>query len=93
MRLTDLTMLLGTFPAVGRRVIDRTGLDGRFDFDLEWTPLAAGPAAPRVSDDRPADALPTLFTALQEQLGLKLEPTRESMPVLVIESVTQPSPN
>jgi bla regulator protein blaR1 len=88
--LPDLARVLATFPAVRRRVIDRTGLTGRFDFDMEWTPLAtAGPAAPGV----PPDAGPTLFTALQEQLGLKLESTKATIGVLVIDSVSQPSPN
>jgi len=75
---------------VRRRVLDRTGLTGRFDFDLEWTPFVTpGPAASGV----PPDAGPNLFTALQEQLGLKLESTRETIAVLVIDSVNQPSPN
>ena len=89
--LSDLGMILARLPAVRRRVIDRTELTGRFDFDLEWTPMVTppGPAAPGV----PSDAGPTLFTALQEQLGLKLESMRETVPVLVIDSVNQPSPN
>ena len=89
--LSDLGMTLARLPAVSRRVLDRTGLSGRFDFDLEWTPLVtpSGPAAPGV----PPDAGPTIFTALQEQLGLRLEPTNESIPVLVIDSVNKPSPN
>jgi len=89
--VSDLVMILARFPSVRRRVIDRTGLTGRFDFDLEWTPLATppGPAAPAV----PSDAGPNIFTALQEQLGLKLESTRETISVLVIDSVNQPSPN
>jgi uncharacterized protein (TIGR03435 family) len=88
--LSDLTMILARFPAVSRRVLDRTGLTGRFDFDLEWTPFVTpGPAAPGV----PPDAGPNLFTALQEQLGLRLESTKETVSVLVIESVNQPSPN
>ena len=90
--LSDLTMILARLPAVSRRVLDRTGLTGRFDFDLEWTPLVAppGPAPPGVPSDA---AGPTLFTALQEQLGLKLESTKETVSVLVIDSVNQPSPN
>ena len=89
--LSDLTMILARFPSVNRRVLDRTGLTGRFDFDLEWTPtvMPAGTAAPAATNE----AGPTIFTALQEQLGLKLESTRETMPVLVIDSVNQPSPN
>ena len=90
--LSDLTMILARFPAVSRRVLDRTGLTGRFDFDLEWTPLVAPPGA--VAPGVPPDAAgPTLFTALQEQLGLKLESTKETVSVLVIDSVNQPSPN
>jgi bla regulator protein blaR1 len=89
--LLDLGMILARLPAVRRRVLDRTGLTGRFDFDLEWTPMVmpAGVAAPPV----PNEAGPTVFTALQEQLGLKLESTRETVPVLVIDSVNQPTPN
>ena len=88
--LSDLTTILARFPAVRRRVLDRTGLTGRFDFDLEWTPFVTpGPVSPGV----PSDAGPTLFTALQEQLGLKLESTKETIEVLVIDSVNQPSPN
>ena len=90
--LSDLTMLLARLPAVRRRVLDRTGLTGRFDFDLEWTPLVAPPGA--VAPGVPPDAAgPTLFTALQEQLGLKLESTKETVSVLVIDSVNRPSPN
>ena len=90
--LSDLTMILARFPAVSRRVLDRTGLTGRFDFDLEWTPLVAPPGPAPVGV--PSDAAgPTLFTALQEQLGLKLESTKETVSVLVIDSVNRPSPN
>jgi bla regulator protein BlaR1 len=88
--LSGLTTILARLPAVGRRVIDRTDLTGLFDFDLEWTPLVTPPGVP---DDRPSDAGATIFTALQEQLGLKLESARETIPVLVIDSVNQPSPN
>jgi uncharacterized protein (TIGR03435 family) len=72
--LSDLARTLGRFPAVQRRVIDRTGLTGAFDYDLEWTP-------------------PNIFTALQAQLGLELKSARETVAVLVIDSVNQPSPN
>ena len=89
--LSDLGMMLARLPAVSRRVLDRTRLVGRFDFDLEWTPR--GPAAPGVPLDRSSNAGPTIFTALQEQLGLRLEPANETIPVLVIDSVNKPSPN
>jgi uncharacterized protein (TIGR03435 family) len=91
--LSALSSTLARFPAVSRRVIDRTGLTGQFDFDLEWTPMVTSvPAAPGVPD-RPPETGPNLFTALQEQLGLKLESTKEAVPVLVIDSVNQPSEN
>ena len=78
-----------------RPVVDKTGLEGRWDFTLQWMPddtqfagmKVPGPAA----DD--ADTLPPLFTAIQEQLGLKLEPQRADVPVLVIDHVDHPSPN
>jgi uncharacterized protein (TIGR03435 family) len=68
----------------GRVVVDKTGLTGRYDFKLLWT-----------ADDAPAtdSEPPTLFTAIQEQLGLKLESAKEPVPVLVIDHVDQPSPN
>jgi uncharacterized protein (TIGR03435 family) len=93
MSLSDLSRSLATFAAIRRRVIDRTGLTGQFDYDLEWTPIAA-PAgvqavAPTVSPDGP----PNIFTALQEQLGLKLESAKDVIPVLVIDSASQPSEN
>jgi uncharacterized protein (TIGR03435 family) len=91
--LSDLAMTLARLPAVSRRVVDRTGLTGQFDFDMEWTPMVFGPAAPGVPNDRPPDAGPNLFTALQEQLGLRMESAEEAVPVLVIDGVNQPSPN
>jgi uncharacterized protein (TIGR03435 family) len=77
-------------------VIDQTGLAGRFDFTLKWTPdefqfagLGIKPPAP--ADN--ADAPPDLFTAMQQQLGLKLESTKAPADVLVIDHVEKPSEN
>ena len=89
--LSDLGMILARLPAVRRRVLDRTGLTGRFDFDLEWTPSVTPLETPTTGV--PSDGGPTLFTALQEQLGLKLESTNETVSVLVIDRVNQPSEN
>jgi uncharacterized protein (TIGR03435 family) len=89
--LSDLAAILARLPAVRRRVLDRTGLTGRFDFDLEWTPSVTPPGT--ATTGVPPDAGPSLFTALQEQLGLKLESTNGTVSVLVIDSVNQPSPN
>jgi uncharacterized protein (TIGR03435 family) len=77
---------------VDRVVVDRTGLQENFDIELEWAPassptLGPGGVAPPVGD------LPTLFTAVQEQLGLKLESRRDFVPVLVIDRVERPTEN
>jgi uncharacterized protein (TIGR03435 family) len=80
-----------------RPVIDQTGLKGRFDFHLQWTPAetqfasTGGPGTPPKPPEG-ADA-PDLFTAIQQQLGLKLESTRAQIDVLVIDKVEKPSEN
>jgi uncharacterized protein (TIGR03435 family) len=63
-------------------VVDQTGLSGAFDFKLDWTPAARTAAA---STDPPAG--PTIFEAVQEQLGLKLESRKLPLPVIVIDRV------
>jgi uncharacterized protein (TIGR03435 family) len=85
---------------VGKPIVDKTGLTGRYDFTLKWTPdeaqLAAMPGGPRRPGDDapPPDASgPTLFTAIQEQLGLKLEAEKAPMDVLVVQHVEHPSEN
>jgi uncharacterized protein (TIGR03435 family) len=90
--LSSLTTMLSRLPAVRRRVIDRTGLTGLFDYDVEWTPTVA-PAGVVVPTDRPAETGPNIFSALQEQLGLKLESGKDSLRVVVVDSVNQPSPD
>jgi uncharacterized protein (TIGR03435 family) len=73
---------------VGRPVIDKTGLTGRYDFDLAFAPMA--PSTP----DTPADpARPTIFIALEEQLGLKLQSTKGPLDVIVIDSIEPPIPD
>jgi uncharacterized protein (TIGR03435 family) len=74
---------------VRRVVIDRTGLSGEWDIELKWTPDRMRDAA---GGSVLADA-PNLFTALQEQLGLKLEPTRGPIEVTVVERVERPDPD
>jgi uncharacterized protein (TIGR03435 family) len=76
---------------VGRPVVDRTGLSGTFDMGLQWTSGVVAPAAGGTA--APPDDGPSLFTALQEQLGLKLESTRAPFEVLVIDSVQRPMPD
>lgn len=87
-----LALLLQT--RLSARVVDQTGLTGNFDIDLAWTAdadiEALGPGAPA----NPAAPLSgNLFTAVEEQLGLKLEPSKERVDVLVIDSVSRPTPN
>jgi uncharacterized protein (TIGR03435 family) len=93
MSLPDLSRSLATFAAIRRRVIDRTGLTGPFDYELEWTPVAAPTGVQAPVPSASSDGPPNIFTALQEQLGLKLESTKEVIPVLVIDSVNHPSEN
>jgi len=85
-------------PAIlGQPVLDKTQLNGLYDFILEWTPEPGqGPVAPGVSDPPPASATlsgPSIFTALQEQLGLKLESTKGPIAVLIIERAQKPAGN
>ena len=67
-----------------RVVIDRTGMTGGWDFELTFAP-------PEVAAD--ANDLPSLFTALEEQLGLKLAATRGPAEVLVIDRIERPTPD
>ncbi len=79
-----------------RPVVDHTGLTERYDFNLNWTPdqsqfTQMGAPIPPPSDD--PNAPPSLYTALQEQLGLKLEPTKAQADVMVIDHAEKPSAN
>ncbi len=86
-KLTGTGISMTTFArnlaqGAGRYVIDRTGLDGAYDLELEFTP-----------DQSPDTPGPSLFTAMQEQLGLKLESARAPVEVLVIDRVDRPTPD
>ena len=74
-----------------RPVVDRTELKGLYDIDLKWTPDHVPPDLP--AEMRPDPDGPSLFTALEEQLGLKLESTSGPVDVLVIERVERPTAN
>jgi uncharacterized protein (TIGR03435 family) len=90
--LANLAGVLST--RVGRIVEDRTGLTGAFDFDLEFAPdptaatAAGSPTVAPAAGDRPS-----LFTALEEQLGLRLQPQRAPVDMLVIDRIEPPSEN
>ncbi len=76
-----------------RPVLDETGLTGSYAFDLQWTPdrPPSAPGQPLASAAEPAG--PSLFTALQEQLGLRLESMRRPVEVLVIDHIERPAQN
>jgi uncharacterized protein (TIGR03435 family) len=88
--LAQLAGIVSQF--VRRPVSDATGLAGTFDFDLTWTPDPVGNMPPEnvaaVDPDRPR-----LFTALQEQLGLRLQAVRDPLPVLVVDRAEKPGPD
>jgi len=71
----------------GRTVINRTGLKGFYALTLRWSPQQ-----PRTADS-PADDSPEFFTAIQEQLGLKLQPEKAKLPVFIVDSIERPSEN
>ena len=76
-------------PIAGRSIVNKTGLTGGFDLELTWTPDAPAGNAP---DATPlANDGPSLFTAMQEQLGLKLDAQRGPVQVLVIDSAVRPT--
>jgi uncharacterized protein (TIGR03435 family) len=87
--MTDLSSKLSRL--LGRPVVNNTGLEGKYDFKLEWTP-DPGPAAP---DGQPVEIPvgPSLYSALQQQLGLRLEATKGPIDTLVIDHVEKPSEN
>jgi len=86
--LSDLAGNL-SFP-LDRTVIDKTGLTGRYDFRLQWT---ADNVVNGAADNSAADAPPNLFTAIQEQLGLKLQTAKGAVKTLVVDHVEQPTEN
>jgi uncharacterized protein (TIGR03435 family) len=101
--IDTLARSLGGLPAItsfNRVVQNLTGLEGQYDFDFKWTnefgPGRGGPGGPPPAGPPPTPAAgdePTLVTALQEQLGLKLDPRRATVEVLVIDSIEKPTEN
>ena len=87
---------------VGHTVLDETGLKGTYDITLEWTPdqspdgMIQGPDGGKLgaeSASPPDTSGPSLFTAIREQLGLQLEPTKGPVDVIVIDHIERPSEN
>lgn len=85
---------------VHRPVVDRTGLKGDYDIKLQWTPAEMQYSSPSDADEGGSNASspayqsgPSIFTAIQEQLGLKLDSQRAPVEILVIDHVERPSEN
>ena len=97
--LSNLASSLVQF--VQRSVVDRTGLSGDFDFRLKWTPdqLPPRPAGMPADERIRINGVeidpngPSIFTAVQEQLGLKLDAQRGPVEVLVIDHIERPTPD
>jgi uncharacterized protein (TIGR03435 family) len=86
MTLDEFSKIFLDTHTLGRAVINKTGLTGRFDFRLEYAPDRGD-----LSDNLGGG--PSIFTALQEQLGLRLESTKGPVEILVIDSIARPSEN
>ena len=81
--MSDLALGMQSF--LDKPVIDNTGLKGRYDFTLTWTP--------ELTAESDSASAPGVFTAFQDQLGLKLQPTKEPIEALVVEHLERPSEN
>jgi uncharacterized protein (TIGR03435 family) len=91
--MADFTSMMqrGVF---NRPVVDKTGLSGKYDFDLEWSPDETqfeGQLARPAGSGPPTK--PSLFEAVQQQLGLRLEATKGPIETIVIDGVERPSAN
>ncbi len=102
MSLADLADTLSLCPDVqGRKVLDLTGLAGRYNIKLQWAPLENQPpiavgsnkSGHDAESSQPDSSGPSLFTALQQQLGLKLESTKGTVEIIVIDHIERPSEN
>jgi uncharacterized protein (TIGR03435 family) len=96
--MTSLANLLSQ--QLHRTVIDKTGLTGKYDLELNWTPdqgsdpmFKGTDGSPQRADAAPDTSGPSIFTALQEQLGLKLQSAKGPVETLVIDHVEMPSEN
>ena len=96
--MTSLTNMLSQ--QLHRTVLDKTGLTGKYDLELNWTPdqgadpmFKGAEGSPQRGDAAPDASGPSIFTALQEQLGLRLQSAKGPVETLVIDHVEMPSEN
>ncbi len=82
-RMSEFALGMNYF--ADRPIVDETGLSGRYDFTLKWMP--------EITADPETSQVPGLFTAMQDQLGLKLEPKKGLVDVLAVEKVERPTAN
>ncbi len=94
--MDDFTTLILQGAVLDRPVLNQTGITGRWDFTLNWTPddsqfngMGAKIPPPKDGENQP----PPLYTAIQEQIGLKLDATKAPADVMVIDHVEKPSEN
>lgn len=90
--MEQIATFLSALPGLGGKAVDQTGLNGRFDFTLAFTPEAKG-SPPSEQAVQAALPVATLQEALHEQLGLKLKATKASLETLVVDSAERPSEN
>lgn len=99
----DVALILSNYSG-GRPVLDKTGIQGLFDIKLQWNPFAGRPQPAEGAPRSPAaearegrnpdlESLPTLFTALEEQAGLKLEVRKGQVEIYVIDRVERLAEN
>ena len=92
--MKEFAAMLSNLSAIGRPVHDATGLSGRFDFQFEYTPrFVAGPEPGTLVPNPDADSGLTMFTAIQEQLGLRLQSDKAPIDVVVIDRAEIPTDN
>jgi uncharacterized protein (TIGR03435 family) len=93
-RLADFTGFLQML-VLDRPVVDRTGITGRFDYSVTFTPDDSefNGHPPKLPQTEASDSSPNLFAAIQEQLGLKLDAQKTSVDVIAIDHVEKPSAN
>ncbi len=76
-----------------RPVVDRTGLSGKYDFQLDWTPDSGPCSASAANSDNGASDSPSIFTAIEEKLGLKLASTKGPVEVIVVDHAEKADEN
>ncbi len=94
--MTDFINFMTRNAGLDRPILDQTGLTGKYDFKLSWTPDDAQWSSVTLDVPRPADdanPAPPLYTALQEQLGLKFSAAEALAEVYVLEHIEKPSEN